>query len=160
MQIVTVNSRKTKSQFLEVVTLIYKGDGCYIRPLDIMIEEIFDPSKNEFYQHGEAERFILVDNAGITIGRVAAFINKKKAFGFEQPTGGMGFFECVNNQEAAFLLFDTAKNWLAQRGMEAMDGPINFGENDNFWGLLVEGYTPPAFGMQYHPVYYKAFFET
>jgi hypothetical protein len=40
-----------------------------------------------------------------------------------------------------------------------MDGPINFGENDNFWGLLVEGFTPPSYGMNYNPPYYKAFFE-
>jgi hypothetical protein len=159
MHIVTVNSRKTRRQFLDLVTLIYKDEPSFIRPLDVMIEEIFDPSKNEFYQHGEAERFLLLDETGNAIGRVAAFINRKKAFGYEQPTGGMGFFECINNQEAAFALFDAAKNWLAQRDMEAMDGPINFGENDNFWGLLVEGYTQPAFGMQYHPIYYKDFFE-
>jgi hypothetical protein len=71
----------------------------------------------------------------------------------------MGFFECIDNKEAAFLLFDTAKNWLQENGMQAMDGPINFGENDNFWGLLVEGFTPPSYGMNYNPPYYKAFFE-
>jgi hypothetical protein len=71
----------------------------------------------------------------------------------------MGFFECVNDKAAAFMLFDAARDWLAERGMEAMDGPINFGENDTFWGLLVEGFTSPAFGVQYNPPYYKDFFE-
>ena len=51
------------------------------------------------------------------------------------------------------------RDWLAERGMEAMDGPINFGENDNFWGLLVEGFIPQSFGMNYNPPYYKDFFE-
>lgn len=159
MRIITVDSKTTRRQFLEVVKLIYQNDSAYVRPLDVMIEEIFDPSKNEFYQHGEATRFLLLDESNQPIGRVGAFINRKKAFGFDQPTGGMGFFECINNQKAAFLLFDAAKEWLTQRGMEAMDGPINFGENDNFWGLLVEGFTHPAFGMQYNPPYYKTFFE-
>jgi hypothetical protein len=71
----------------------------------------------------------------------------------------MGFFECVDDKKAAFLLFDTAKNWLQDNGMFAMDGPINFGENDMFWGLLVEGFVPPSYGMNYNPPYYKAFFE-
>ena len=62
---------------------------------------------------------------------VAAFINNKKAYNYEQPTGGIGFFECIDNEEAAFLLFDTAKKWLKDHAMKAMDGPINFGENDN-----------------------------
>ena len=48
-------------------------------------------------------------------------------------------FECVNNQKAANLLFDTAKEWLTEKGYNSMDGPINFGERDKWWGCLVEG---------------------
>ena len=40
-----------------------------------------------------------------------------------------------------------------------MDGPINFGENDNNWGLLVEGFMQQGFGMPYNKKYYKDFFE-
>ncbi|MCL2073284.1 MAG: GNAT family N-acetyltransferase [Marinilabiliaceae bacterium] len=159
MKIVKVTTKKQKKQFLNMVSLIYKNDQHYVRPLDDSIEEVFDPKRNEFFNYGEAERFILIDDKEVPIGRIAAFINKKKAFGFDQPTGGMGFFESINDQNAAFLLFDTAKNWLKERGMEAMDGPINFGENDNFWGLLTDGFTHPGLGMQYNPPYYKDFFE-
>ncbi len=160
MKIEEVKSKKQRQQFLDVVKLIYKGDDNFVRPLDVQINEIFDPAKNDFYKHGEATQFLLLDDNEKVIGRIAAFINKEKAFGFDQPTGGCGFFECIDDQNAANLLFDTAKNWLSQRGMEAMDGPINFGENDNFWGLLVEGFTQPAIGMQYNPPYYQKLFET
>lgn len=159
MHIIEVKTDKEKRQFLDVVKIIYKNDDSYIRPLDIMIEEVFDPAVNDFFQHGEATRFLLLNDEHTPIGRIAAFINEKKAYGFQQPTGGMGFFECINDEKAAFKLFDAAKEWLSKRGMEAMDGPINFGENDNFWGLLVEGFAPPSFGMQYNPPYYKDFFE-
>jgi len=101
----------------------------------------------------------LLDDEQHPVGRIAAFINNDKAYNYEQPTGGTGFFECVDNKEYAFLLFETAKNWLAQLGMKAMDGPINFGENDSFWGLLVEGFTQPSYGMTYNKPYYHAFFE-
>lgn len=158
MRVIEVKDKVSKRQFLDVVDAIYSGDEAYVRPLDGMVEEIFDPRQNSFYSHGSATRFILKDGDEV-IGRVAAFINEEKAYGFEQPTGGMGFFECVNNKEAAFLLFDTAREWLKERGMEAMDGPINFSENDSFWGLLVDGFSQPGFGMQYNPVYYKDFFE-
>ena len=157
MKILEVKDKISRKQFLEVVEDIYQNDDAYVRPLDGMIEEIFDPSQNIFFTHGSATRFILI-NENRVIGRVAAFINEKKAFGFEQPTGGLGFFECIDNKEAAFKLFDTAKEWLKERGMEAMDGPINFGENDNFWGLLIDGFTQPGFGMQYNPPYYKKVF--
>ncbi|PRZ02038.1 N-acetyltransferase [Marinilabilia salmonicolor] len=159
MRIVEVNTNKQKRQFLDVVDAIYKNDDNYVRPLDVMIEEIFDPASNDFFAHGDAVRFLLLSDDDKVIGRTGAFINEKKAYGYTQPTGGMGFFECVNDKAAAFMLFDAARDWLAERGMEAMDGPINFGENDTFWGLLVEGFTSPAFGVQYNPPYYKDFFE-
>jgi hypothetical protein len=72
----------------------------------------------------------------------------------------MGFFECIENKEAAFLLFDQCKKWLQQKGMEAMDGPINFGSRDRWWGLLVDGFDrEPNYQCNYNPSYYKTFFE-
>ena len=159
MKLLEVSNRKTKRQFLELVEMVYKGDPNYVRPLDSEVEAVFDPGQNNFFQHGEACRWILVGDEGQVIGRVAAFINKRKAYTFQQPTGGMGFFECIDNRDAPTLLFDRAHDWLAARGMEAMDGPVNFGENDVNWGLLVEGFMPPGFGMSYNPPYYRAFFE-
>ena len=160
MKLVEVNNRKTIKQFFEAARKIYQDEPRWICPLDKDIEAIFDPGKNAYFKDGGAIRWILFDDSGELIGRIAAFFNQKKANTYEQPTGGIGFFECNNNKEAAFMLFDAGKNWLEEHGMEAMDGPINFGENDNFWGLLVDGYQfQPSYGMNYHHAYYKEFFE-
>ena len=160
MKIIEVTDKKSRLAFLDMVETVYRGDTNFVRTLDQEIELVFNPSTNSFFTHGEATRWILEDENGKVIGRVAAFINKRKAFSFQQPTGGMGFFEVVNNKEAAFLLFDTCREWLTARKMQAMDGPINFGENDVNWGLLVEGFMPPGIGMNYNPPYYKEFFES
>ena len=154
-----VKDSRSKKEFLDVARRVYKNDVNWVCPLDIDIEAVFDPAKNNFHQHGQCTRWVLNSDTGELIGRIAAFINDKKAYQHEQPTGGIGFFECINSPEAATLLFDTARKWLAERGMKAMDGPINFGENDSFWGLLVEGFTPPSFGMNYHLPYYRELFE-
>jgi hypothetical protein len=160
MQLIEVVSKKHEEQFLAVVDDIYRGDLSYIRPLDGMVRAIFDASENRLLADGKAVRFLLFDEAtDRPIGRIAAFVNAGKAFTYSQPTGGIGFFECTNNRQAAFALFDKAKQWLTDQGMQAMDGPINFGENVNFWGLLVDGFTQPAFGMAYNPAYYRDFFE-
>lgn len=159
MKITPVTDDSTKRKFLNIVNTLYKGDSGYIRPLDQDVEKVFDPHQNPFFKHGDCIRWILTDDKGKTIGRVAAFVNEKKAFQYEHATGGMGFFECIDDQKAAFLLFDTAREWLVSKGMKAMEGPINFGENDTFWGLLVEGFTPPAYGMNYHQPYYYDFFK-
>jgi hypothetical protein len=159
MTITKVKDKATKKAFLDTARIIYKNDKTWVCPLDNDIEAVFDPAKNNFHQHGQCTRWILAGENGQLIGRIAAFINDKKAYNYEQPTGGIGFFECIDDDEAAFLLFDTAKNWLSGQGMQAMDGPINFGENDNFWGLLVEGFTAPSYGMNYNHPYYQALFE-
>ena len=159
MKLIEVKNKKQAKQFIKVAHKIYKNDPNWVCPLDNMINGVFDPKKNVFYSHGDAIRWILVDENDQLIGRVAAFVNEKKAYNFDQPTGGMGFFECIDDEEAAFLMFDKCVEWLKEKGMEAMDGPINFGENDNFWGLLVEGFMPQSFGMNYHQPYYRKFFE-
>lgn len=160
MNIQVVNSRITKDLFYKVARLIYKNDKNWTCPLDIEIEAIFDPNKNTCFRNGEAIRWVLLNDKEQPIGRIAAFVDYNKSNIHEQPTGGIGFFECIKNQEAANMLFDTAKAWLKSKGMEAMDGPINFGENYMYWGLLVEGFMHQGYGMQYHKRYYKDLFET
>ena len=160
MQLSEVNSPQRCKDFLLANVAINKGDPNYIRPLDKDINEVFDKQKNKAFRFGEAKRWILKDEDGKLIGRIAAYVNKKyKNKGDEVPVGGIGFFDCINNQGAADLLFDVAKHWLANHDMEAMDGPINFGERDRWWGLLVEGFMPPVYCLNYNAPYYKELFE-
>ena len=160
MQLISVNNATTARQFIEVAVQLNKNDPNWIRPLDKDINEVFNKDKNKAFRFGEVDRWILKDNNGNLIGRIAAFINKKyKNKGDDVPVGGIGFFECINDQDAADLLFDNAKHWLIQRGMEAMDGPINFGERDRWWGLITMGYFEPLYCMNYNPPYYVTLFE-
>jgi len=160
MQLTEVSDKKTAREFLEANVEINKNDPNYIRPLDKDINEVFDPKKNKAFRHGEVIRWLLKDEGGKLIGRIAAFVNKKyKNKGDDVPVGGIGFFDCINDQNAADMLFDVAKHWLIQRGMQAMDGPVNFGERDRWWGLLVEGFAPPVYCLNYNPSYYRELFE-
>jgi len=155
-----VKTRGEQKAFLEVSRIIYRNDNTWVCPFDKEIDSIFDPKKNVYFKHGEATRWLLYDDRQILIGRVAAFIDRNSCDKQEQSTGGTGFFECIHNQEAATLLFDTAREWLKKKGMEAMDGPVNFGETDKYWGLLVDGFTHPSYEIAYNPPYYQELFES
>ncbi len=73
----------------------------------------------------------------------------------------LSFFDCIDDDKAAKVLFDAAKEWLQSKGMEAMDGPVNFGDRDKWWGLMVEGFNKaPIYGMPYNPPYYEKLFES
>jgi len=161
MKIEEVTTPVQRREFLMLPVQLYKNEKNWIRPLDKDIESVFDPEQNKFFRQGECIRWLLRNDRGEVIGRVAAFINRKTVNkGNDQPTGGMGFFECINDQKAAFMLFDQCKEWLQARGMEAMDGPINFGSRDRWWGLLVMGFDrEPNYQCNYNFAYYKDFFE-
>ena len=161
MQLIEVISVQQARDFLRVNVELYKSNPNYIRPLDKDINDVFDPKKNKTFRHGEVARWIAKNDQGQLIGRIAAFTNKKyKNKGDDVPVGGVGFFDCINDQQVADSLFDVAKHWLLQKGMEAMDGPINFGERDRWWGLLVEGFDPPLYCLNFNPPYYRNLFET
>src|ERR1700761_4793999 len=98
MRMHEVKTEDEKKQFLLLPNDLYKNDPNWIRPLDKDIEEVFDPEKNKFFKRGECTRWILKDDHNKTIGRVAAFVNRQ--YKEAQPTGGIGFFECINDQDA------------------------------------------------------------
>lgn len=160
MIIKEVTTNKLIQQFHQLPFSIYKNDNNWIPHIKQDVEKVFDPTKNKAHANGKIIRWLLFNNTNEAIGRIAAFVNFETTESNEQPTGGVGFFECINDKEAATTLFNTAKDWLAQHGMEAMDGPINFGEKNMFWGLLVENFTDPnSYGMNYNPPYYQQLFE-
>src|SRR5690349_15940210 len=160
MKLVEVSTPALEKDFIKVNVIINKNNPGYIRPLDKDIQKVFDEEKNKTFRHGSAKRWLLLNENDELIGRIAGFVNKKyKNKGDEIPVGGIGFFDCINDQGAADMLFDVAKHWLSQNGMEAMDGPINFGERDQWWGLLVDGFQPPGYCMNYNYPYYQQLFE-
>jgi len=159
MKLIEVTDRKTERMFLNTARVIYKNDDTWVCPLDNHISGIFDPETNPYYKHGTAARWVLTGEDNSLKARIAAFIDFNMANTYDQPTGGTGFFECIDDDKAAEMLFNTAREWLREKGMEAMDGPINFGETDKYWGLLVDGFTHPSFEVAYNPPYYQGLFE-
>ncbi len=161
MKLIEVNSAERIKEFHQLPKMIYKNDPHWIPYIKQDIEKLFDPKKNKLFAEGaDAIRWILSDDQGKHIGRVAAFINPKTATISALKTGGMGFFECIDDQNAANFMFDACLNWLKERGMEAMDGPINFGDRSEFWGCQITNFNEPAiYPMNYNLEYYKNLFE-
>ena len=158
MNIIEVNSKKDKKDFIKIACSIYKNEKNWIRPLDKDINSVFDPKKNKAFRKGDVKRWIL-KNDNETIGRIAAFYSSKKNKE-KLRVGGCGFFECIDDKNASKMLFDTAKNWLEKNGFNSMDGPINFGERDKWWGCLVEGFDiDPNYLQNYGKSYYQKLFE-
>ncbi|HYG16067.1 MAG TPA: GNAT family N-acetyltransferase [Bacteroidia bacterium] len=160
MKLAEVTDTPTRKKFIEAGKFIYKNDPDWVCHLDTDIEQVFDPKTNEYFSDGEAIRWVLEDGKGNLLGRVAAFYSRRNFAGQEHKIGGMGFFECVNDKKAAHTLMDACKNWLQSKGIDGMEGPVNFGERDKYWGLMVEGFKNPSYQENYNPLYYKELFES
>ena len=153
-----VTSRDAK-EWLHLDRRIYRDAPMWVCLLDDDIEKVFDSKRNHLFADGEAVRWIAYDDKGEAVGRIAAFYNREQTR-VTDNMGCCGFFESIDDQEVANLLFDAAREWLTERGLEGMDGPVNFGSRDSWWGLLVEGFDyQPLYGNPYHLPYYKALFE-
>jgi len=157
--LIEVNNALKIKLFNEFPVRLYRNDAKWCRPLDVSVEEIFDYQQNKHLRNGKICRWIIEDVDGHCVGRIAAFYTEESFKRYEQPTGGIGFFDSINDREVAFLLFDTAREWLINNNIEAMDGPTNPGMRDAFWGCLVEGFHEPVFNMPYNFPYYKDLFE-
>ncbi|MEX1062288.1 MAG: hypothetical protein WEC12_01685 [Balneolaceae bacterium] len=145
--------------FHELPFRIYKEYPRWIPPFRDEIEKIFDREKNPFYRHGECERFLIFEDQRV-VGRFALMVNEKKDHLYNPKMGGIGFIEMVNDQKVADAMIDYASVWHNRRGNGAFRGPVNFGENDNYWGLLIENFDePPVYGMFYHPPWYRELLE-
>jgi hypothetical protein len=153
MKIQKVATNKHKRLFYDFSNELYKDEPLYIKPLYQDIEKIFDPKFNVNFKHGEATRW-LVMREGEVVGKIAAFYNETK------NEAGMGFFDTIQNKEVAFLLFDTAKNWLNSKGYQKILAPINFGERDTFWGLLTFSNRPVSYLENFHHLYYQEYFDS
>lgn len=159
MKILTVNNRTTWNLFHAVPRYIYKHDHLWIAPLERDIEKVFDPQANKAFKDGEAQCFVLLNDKGRAIGRIAAFIDHGRNKRNEHLQGAIGFFECINDEEAAGILFQKAESFLTDKGIKIIDGPVNFGERDKYWGLLVKGRYAPIYTEPYNPEYYISMFE-
>ena len=157
LKMTIIENKAEIREFHEFPARLYKNDKNYIKPLFDDIENIFDPTKNKLFQIGKCERFLCKNTDNETVGKVAVFINDK--YEQEIPTGGIGFFDCIDDQTTANFIFDFSKNWLERFGIEAMDGSINFGERDQFWGIVIDGFTEPLYGMNYNFPYYQKLLE-
>jgi len=158
IKIKVVQSPKEIDTFIKFAWKIYKDDPYWVPPLIFDKKKILDRKKNPFFQHAEMEMY-LAEKDGELVGRIAAIKNDLHNHYHHDKIGFFGFFECINDQEVANRLFDTAKEWLKLKACDVMRGPANPSSNDEY-GMLLEGFDDePRLLMPYNPKYYTSLLD-
>jgi hypothetical protein len=101
----------------------------------------------------------LASRTGEIVGRIAGIIDHHYVEFHQEKVGFFGFFESLHDREVAEVLLSKVGNWLKERAMEKMIGPMNPSTNDEC-GLLVDGFeSSPCLMMPYNPLYYSSLLE-
>src|SRR4030042_1240052 len=122
INISTVKSKKDLMRFIKLPWKIYQGDKNWVPPLILDRKKILSKEKNPFFKHAEMEMF-LAERDGKLVGRIAAIKNDLHNSFHNDKVGFFGFFECINDQQAANTLLDAAKKWLKEKRLDTMRGP-------------------------------------
>lgn len=154
--LIEVLSAEDKALFHRVMDSVYADDPRFIYPIENDVEGVFDSNKNKAFQTGAACRWILLNDKGVPVARIAAFYTHKPKSG---KRGGIGFFECIDNRELAMKLWETAESWLVGAECIGIDAPINFGDRDSYWGLMISSANPTSYRENYNPNYYRDWIE-
>jgi GNAT superfamily N-acetyltransferase len=162
MSEVTIRSMKTPDEreaFITFAWKVYEGNPYWVPPLINERKHFLDPAHNPFFEHAEADYFMAF-RGDEPVGTIAAFTNRAYNEFQDVNVGYFGFFEVLEDQEAAHALLRTAENWARRAGHNAIMGPAQFSTNDEAF-LLIDGFDdPPRALMTYNPPYYQAFIES
>jgi hypothetical protein len=158
-QIKPVINEAEQKLFLNVPLQVYKNDVNWVQPLPSSIAKQLS-SETPFLKYGEFQQFIAISNdSNLPLGRIVAAINQRLIEKEQQQIGLFGYFECVEDFTIAKALLDTATQWLKQRGINKIRGPIDLSTHNNCL-FLVDGFdSPPMVMMPYNPPYYPQFLE-
>lgn len=154
---------KTSNQikaFHELPKRLYQEVKWYRSPFKMEVEKTFNEQTNErFERGGTCERFLVYANGNV-VGRFALMTDPEKDKRYHPKLGGIGFIEMEKRERIAESIIDYAKKWHQERGYKGFRGPVNFGENDNFWGILIDGFADyNVYGMLWHHPYYQELIE-
>jgi GNAT superfamily N-acetyltransferase len=157
-KIEAVSSPKMLASFIDFGHELYKNNTRYVPELFIAQRDLLTPGKHPFHEHSLAQCFLAFEGDKI-IGRIAAILNNNHNTFNKASDGFFGFFDCIDDDETASLLFNAAEKWLKEKGVHSMIGPVNLSTNETC-ALLVEGFdTPPVAMMTYNEPYYKDLLE-
>lgn len=158
LNLVTVTHKKDLKRFIDFPHTLYKGDKNYVPELFIAQRDMLTKGKHPSLKHIELQLFLVEKNSRV-VGRIAAIHNKNHNKFTGDNNGFFGFFDAVDDYDIAKILLNTASEWLLNRKLSGMLGPVNYSTNDPC-GLLINGFElPPQVMMTYNKRYYQNFLE-
>jgi len=162
MREITIQKIDTKKQEKEFIILpwkIYVNDECWTPQLISDYKKAIRGESNSLVQSGPFEHIIAYKDRE-ACGRLCVGINNDLNHAKGYKEGYISLFECIDDYDVAKELFDYASNWLKEKGMDRIIGPVSLPNGDDNRGLIIDNFTDPTLVMNtYNKSYYRDLFE-
>jgi GNAT superfamily N-acetyltransferase len=159
LEVKQIRSKQEFKSFINLAWEIYRGDKNWVPPLRSELMDVL-LGKNDRPEEAGNRAWFMAWQDGRAVGRLGVGINRDMNDKKQRQEGYLTLFECIDDEAAAFALFDAAAAWLQERHMDSIKGPMSPTSADDMRGLLVEGFNgQPVFLNSYNPPYYPALFE-
>lgn len=160
IEIIPVETKKEKKAFVEFQYELYKDVPQFVPPFKADVYMQLNKEKHPWYEHSESDQWI-AQRDGKVVGRIAALENKRFNDFHKTKQGSFYLFDCINDQDVANALFDTAIAWAKARGLNQIVGPKGYGPLDGY-GIQIEGndHRQMMNMMNYNFPYYQTLVET
>jgi GNAT superfamily N-acetyltransferase len=153
IRVVQAVDKRQRKEFVEFPYRMYGAHPHWVPPLRMAVKELLNTGKHPFYANAEMACFLAEEN-GRTVGRVAAVLDRAYNEYQKDNLGFFGFLEMIDSQPVADALLGAAREWLQERKVRAIQGPMNPSSNYEC-GMLVDGFdSSPYVMMTYNPPYY------
>ncbi len=150
----TSNKRQVR-QFVMFYYDLYRDCPQWVPPLFIDAYLPLNRKKHPFFQHSEAD-FFLVLRDGKVVGRICAADNRPFNDYHKTKKAHFYAFDAIDDLEVAKALFETVIAWAKGRGLDTLIGPKGLSPFDGY-GIQIEGYqhrqmmTMMNYNYEYYP---------
>jgi ribosomal protein S18 acetylase RimI-like enzyme len=156
--ITTVKNKSLLFDFVNLPEKLYKDDPNWVKPFVGSDVRDFIKGKNQALQHLDMEMYVCSTEGGY-MGRVTAFEDKQYNKLHQVNNVFFGFFECVDNLEAAKDLLNAVDIFAKAKKADFILGPVDFSTNYQA-GFLIDGFLRPTVMTPYNKSYYPQLVES
>jgi GNAT superfamily N-acetyltransferase len=154
-----VTNKAELDEFIAFPWKVYKNDPYWVPPLISEQRKLLDQDHHPFFEHAKATFFLARSN-GEVVGTIGAFSNYLYNEVHKDNTGFFGFFEVLEEPDAAVELLIAAEYWAREAGHDQIMGPMQYSTNEEL-GLLIDGFDDaPRILTTYNPPRYQGYIET
>ena len=157
LEIVEVQTKKQRKEFVGLPLRLYKGNPYFVPPLYADEMNVFT-SKNIYSKTCDSVFYLAVRD-GVTVGRIQGIVQKQ--YNALKGTKQVRFtrFDSEDDPEIASALFAAVEKWAKEKGMTQIVGPLGYSDLERE-GLLIEGFEYlSTFEEQYNYEYYAQLIE-